>query len=400
MIGFRMPTHVHIQTGAISRLPEAARSLDIQSALLVVDPGLREHTEWPTAVIDALEGTGIRVHVFDNLESNPRTSTATLAAQALAEHGLDGAIALGGGSTIDTAKAATMLATNELKIEQYEGKNRYARPPKPLIAIPTTCGAGSEVTWVSVLTHVPTRSKISVKGDSMFPDQALVDAELLRSLPRDLVAWTSLDALTHALEAVTCKASNPVSDSLAARAVQLIFRYLPRAVADIAGDGEAREGVMLASTLAGLAFGNADVAAVHCLSEAIGGLNDTPHGLTNAVLLAPVLRFHQPYIFGRLAWLDGVVFGSHDGPAEEQAEHFLESLESLSDSLGIPSFAALGVRPQEHERLAEAAVRNGSNRSNPQPMGPASYRRILEQLTAAGEGSSPAPPEARPPVAG
>ncbi|MCG8461700.1 MAG: iron-containing alcohol dehydrogenase [Holophagales bacterium] len=391
MIGFRMPTHVHIQTGAISRLPEAARSLDIHSALVVVDPGLREHTEWPTAVVEALEGTGIRTRVFDSLESNPRTTTATAAAEQLKEHGLDGVVALGGGSTLDTAKAAAMLATNSLKIEQYEGKNRYADPPRPMIAVPTTCGAGSEVTWVSVLTHVPTRSKISIKGDSMFPDQAQVDPELLRSLPRELVAWTSLDALTHALECVTCTARNPVSDALASRAAELIFRFLPRAVADIDGDREARESIMLASTLAGLAFGNADVAAVHCLSEAIGGLHDAPHGLTNAVLLAPVMRFHRAYIADRLAWLDDVVFGGRGGSVEERSEHFLEALELLCDSVGTPPFSSLGILPREHQRLAEAAVRNGSNRSNPQPMSPVSYRRILEQLGDPGSaGGEPA----------
>lgn len=383
MIGFRMPTRVHVESGAVSRLPEAARSLGIQSALLVVDSGLRTATEWPSVVARALEDTGIRTRIFDRVEANPRTTTAAEASDVIREDDLDGVVALGGGSVLDAAKAAAMLATNELKVTQYEGKNRYAARPKPMVAIPTTCGTGSEVTWVSVLTHEPTRSKISIKGDSMFPDQALVDAELLSTLPGELVASTGLDALTHAVECVTCQAANAISDALAHQAVTLIFRYLERAVADIEHDDEAREAMARASTLAGMAFGNADVAAVHCLSEALGGLYDVPHGLTNAVLLAPVMRYHQRVATPALAALDRAVFpdaASRDGDESDRAEHFLEALEELCRKVGIPGFDALGVREEDHERLAEAAVRNGSNRSNPQPMSPSSYREILRSL--------------------
>ena len=194
MIGFRMPTHVLVEPGAVTRLPEAARSLAMQSCLLVVDPGLRQNTEWLEIVQRALEDTGIRTRVFDDLQPNPRTTTVTLASEVLREAQLDGVVALGGGSAIDAGKAAAMLAENELRIEQYEGKNRYANPPRPFVAIPTTCGTGSEVTWVSVLSHEPTGSKMSVKGDSMFPNQALVDADMLQTLPPNLVAWTGMDA--------------------------------------------------------------------------------------------------------------------------------------------------------------------------------------------------------------
>lgn len=385
MIGFRMPTHILMEPGAITRLPEAARRLAIQSCLLVVDPGLRENTEWLEIAQRALEDTGIRTRIFDQLEPNPRTTTATHAADVLRESELDGVIALGGGSALDVGKAAAMLSQNELRVEQYEGKNRYTEPPCPFIAVPTTCGTGSEVTWVSVLTHKPTRSKLSVKGESMFPDQALVDADLLQTLPSEMVAWTGLDALTHAVEAVICVAANEISDSLALQATALLVRHLERAVEDVEFDETARNAMARASTLAGMAFGNADVAAVHCLSESIGGLYDTPHGLTNAVLLAPVLRFHRPYVVDRLALLDAAAFPAAfpetaDVPIEERADHFIEELEALCDRLGVPDFASLGVKEDDHGRLAEWAVRNGSNRSNPQPMPPSAYEKILADL--------------------
>ncbi|MDA8017283.1 MAG: iron-containing alcohol dehydrogenase [Thermoanaerobaculia bacterium] len=381
MIGFRMPTRILVEPGAVTRLPEVARSCAMQSCLLVVDPGLRENTEWLDIAQRALESTGIRTHVFDQLEPNPRTSTVSQAADVLRQAELDGVISLGGGSAIDAGKAAAMLAENELRIEQYEGKNRYAAPPRPFVAIPTTCGTGSEVTWVSVLSHEPTNSKMSIKGDTMFPNQALVDADLLQTLPPHLVAWTGMDAMTHAIEAITGAAANEVSDSLALSAASLLFRYLERAAGDIEGDSLARECVMRASTLAGMAFGNADVAGVHCLSESIGGLYDTPHGVTNAILLMPVLRFHRPFIVDRLALLDDACCPQEpETPAEAKAAHFLDELESLCRRLEIPSFSTLGVRPEDHGRLAEWAVRNGSNRSNPQPMPPSAYQRILDGL--------------------
>ncbi|MEM6796368.1 MAG: iron-containing alcohol dehydrogenase, partial [Acidobacteriota bacterium] len=339
--------------------------------------------------LELLEGTGLAVETFDAIEPNPRVTTVTRAAEVIREGDLDGVVALGGGSVLDAAKAAAMLATNELRIEQYEGKSRYANPPKPMIAIPTTCGTGSEVTWVSVLTSEATGTKLSVKGESMFPNQALVDADLLATLPGELVAFTGLDALTHAVECLTCTAANPVSDALATQATALIFRFLERASADIAGDDEAREAMARASTLAGLAFGNADVAAVHCLSEAIGGLYDTPHGLTNAILLTTLMRHHQPYVEPQLEALDQALFPSPKRSRKEAAEHLLGELEALCARLGVPAFSTLGVQGKDHGRLAEWAVRNGSNRSNPQPMSPESYRRILGGLAGGGESPEP-----------
>ncbi len=378
MIGFRMPTRVHIAPGCLAQLPTAASSLGLRDVLLVVDPGLAV-TEWPEAARLLLAEAGIRCTIFDRVEPNPRTTTAELAAATLREERLDGVIAVGGGSVLDAAKAAAMLATNPGLAVHYEGKNRFAHQPLPLVAIPTTCGTGSEVTWVAVLTHEPTRSKLSVKGDGMFPNQALVDAELIATLPPQLIAWTGVDALTHALEATTCKQANPVSDALAEKAIALLFTYLPRAVADIAGDHLARVEVMRAATLAGLAFGNADVAGVHCLSETLGGLYDVPHGLANAILLLPVLRYHQPVIAPRLAELDVRLFSGQRDSADG-AEHLLAELAEWLRQLAIPSFSSLGIPADQIPEIAERATRNGSNNSNPQPMTAKNYREILHEL--------------------
>jgi alcohol dehydrogenase len=381
MIGFRLPTHTHIAPGSLGRLPDVIKSLGAGRVMLVVDPGLRE-THWPDRTIQDLQTHGIEPVVFDTVEVNPSTTTAEAAAQLVRDQEVELLVGLGGGSVLDTAKAAAMLATNPGTAEERTGKNRYSEAPLPFVAIPTTCGTGSEVTWVSVLSHRPTRSKISIKGDTMFPNQALVDADLLATLPAHMVAWTGMDALTHALEATTCSAANPVSDALAEAAISLLLQYLPRAACDIEGDAEARAAVMRASTLAGIAFGNADVAAVHCLSETIGGLYDAHHGLANAVLLTPVMRYHQSYIEERLAalYLSCVSPGSNDLPAGEAAEGFLASLEELAQRLEILTFGALRIPPEDHAEIAKRAADNGSNGSNPQPMTPASYLEILAML--------------------
>jgi alcohol dehydrogenase len=278
---------------------------------------------------------------------------------------------------MDAAKAVAMLISNAGSCLDFEGKNRFTSPSAPYIAVPTTCGTGSEVTWVSVITDAAGKRKVSVKGDGMFPRYALVDPDLLVTLPAELVAHTAMDALTHAVEAYTGTAANPFSDALAEKAVSLLFSHLERAFADIRVDAEAREAVMRAATLAGMAFGNADVAGVHCLSEALGGQWDVPHGLANAMLLAPVMRSHLPHAEVRLAQLEAVVVPCRPGPT---GASFIERVEALARSVNIPPFRTLHIPAGAYPRLAESAVANNSNGSNPRPMTAEDYLAVLRKL--------------------
>ncbi len=379
---FRLPTRVLLEPGSFQRLASAVASCAprAQRVLLVTDAGLKA-TSWPRKAKEQLEKAALSLVEFAEVEANPRASTVERLAAVARSETVGCVIALGGGSVLDAAKAAAMLATNGGRCEDFEGARSFVEKPLPFIAVPTTCGTGSEVTWVSVISVEERKSKISIKGDGMFPDVALVDPDLLISLPRDLVVWTGLDAMTHALEALTGTARNPASDALATQAVRSLFDALPRAAADISGDGEARSAMAQGSTLAGMAFGNADVAAVHCLSETLGGLFDVPHGLANAILLVPVLRSHGSSVSGplgelarNLGWADA---GSSDGEASQEA---LERIEGLVDSLGLPTFASLEVPTAEFSQIALRSTQNGSNASNPRPMGPEEYLQILENL--------------------
>lgn len=361
---FRVPTRVLMAPGVLGRLPEIVAEYAPERVLLVTDPGIEE-TGWPERVWRALAEREIEAITFDDVEPNPRASTVDRLAEWGREEGASLVLGIGGGSVLDAAKAAAMVIPNGGSAADYEGRNRYGKDPLPFIAVPTTCGTGSEVTWVSVLTVEERQAKISVKGETMFPAWAIVDSELLRTLPGRLVAWTGIDALTHAVEATTCRVANPVSDALAATAISLLFRYLRRAVADIAHDAEAREAVMRASTLAGLAFGNADVAAVHCLSETLGGRYDVPHGLANAVLLGPVTRYNLPACRAKLATLG------------ESAEAVIQAIEDLVRDLEIPGFRKLGIPEEDFAWIADRATQNGSNPSNPREMGSAEYLELL-----------------------
>jgi len=342
--------------------------------LLVTDPALvgqeRVQELWAAVVAGGFDG-----QVFAEVEPNPRTTTAERIAAIAIDTDRDVILGIGGGSALDAAKAAAMLATNGGRATDYVGRRVFAEEPLPFVAIPTTCGTGSEVTWVSVLTDLEQQTKISIKGPAMFPTVALVDSEFLASLPNHLLASTALDALTHAIEATTSSCRNPVSDALAEKAVVLLLQNLMRAFGD-KKDAVALEAVMSASTLAGLAFGNADVAAVHCLSESIGGIHDHPHGLCNAILLTPVLRAHGVAVAVRLAELEALVSDA----VGSSAEAFLQRLEELVAGVGIPRFSSLRIPRTDHGRLARAAVANGSNASNPRSMAEADYLSILDGL--------------------
>ena len=377
---FRLPTRTVIAPGCLAQLPEVAASYGPRRILLSTDRGLAA-TGLPERVRTDLASRGLSVLLFAEVEPNPRLATVDLLAATARGEGVDLMIGLGGGSALDAGKAAAMLAPNGGSIADYEGRDRFTEKPLPFVAIPTTCGTGSEVTWVSVVTHPERLWKMSIKGERMFPDWALVDADLVATLPPRFVAWTGMDALTHALEATTGRAANPASDALALRAIALLFRYLRRAFEDISGDAEARAGVMEAATLAGMAFGNADVAAVHCLSETIGARWDLPHGLVNAALLAPVLRSHLPVLRDRLAPLDArLPGGTISADPAERAERVLLSIEALAAAVGIPPFADLGIPEKDHPWIAKRAAENGSNPSNPRPMGSEEYLAILRSL--------------------
>ncbi len=285
-------------------------------------------------------------------------------------------LALGGGSVLDAAKAAACFAAQGVSIHDCIEEPSRIQSSLPVFAIPSTCGTGSEVTWVSVLSDPVTRTKLSMKGDAMFPRAAFVDPRLLESLPDSLLLTTALDAFTHAIEAMTGRRANAVSDALAMEAMEQILSALP---AVLEGKQERRLALLTslhsASTLAGLAFGNSDVGAVHCLSETLGGRFGVAHGLGNALLLLPCLRHQQTAMAELLVSVGQRLFRTSEQDPEAA---FLRPLSEFLDCLPLVAFESLGIPATEDAELARIATTNGSNASCPKPLSEEDYAQILD----------------------
>ncbi len=369
---FHLPTRILYGPGIVAELGGVVRqTIGSKFPLLVTDKdivraGLAEKVLSQLPV----------VAIFDAVEPNPRDVTVDKGGDLVRRVKPDCVIGLGGGSAIDAAKAIAVLATNSGRIEDYEGLENYGPPPLPVVAIPTTCGTGSEVSRVAVITHSARQFKMSVKGRHMFPAAALVDPDLLMTLPAALVASTGFDALTHAIEAFTVRPSGFMTDTLALEAVRLIFRHLPQAFQDIRGNGPARAGTMRGSLLAGMAFGNSDVGAVHCLAEAVGSIYDTPHGVANAVFLPYVMEFNLDAAAAKYADIAEAV-GIEEASARAASRRLIRMVKEVSRALSIPTFQELGVPESEFPLVARKAFQNNSNPSNPREAGEEDYLEIL-----------------------
>jgi alcohol dehydrogenase len=370
---FHNPTRIVFSSGSIHSLGQIVDELGSVRPCLITDEGIKK-VGIADQVLTQLEG----MPVFDAVEPNPKHSTVDRAGELVREQQSDLIIGLGGGSVLDAAKAIALLGTNPGVIEDYEGREKYTRPPLPVVAIPTTCGTGSEVTWVAVITHTGRKFKMSIKGKQMYPAVALVDPDLLRTLPAPLVASTGLDALTHAVEAYTVKEATFITDVFAREALKVIFGSIESAYKDIDGNTEARENLMKGSLLAGLAFGNSDVAAVHCLAEAVGSLYDTPHGVANSVLLPYVMEFNLPSSAGRYADIARIAGITEDDDATA-AQKLIAMIKDLSRSLGIPSFREIGIEEEAFPEIAQKSFENNSNPSNPREASAEDYLDILSR---------------------
>ncbi len=371
---FHLPTQVNFGPGAIRGLGALVKDgLRAARPFLVTDKGIDA-----AGILNKVRVPLSGVPVFDEIEPNPKNTTVDRGGEAVRSLQPDLIIGLGGGSVLDAAKAIALLATNPGRIEDYEGREKYKTAPLPVLALPTTCGTGSEVTWVAVITHAGRKFKMSIKGPLMYPAVALVDPDLLMTLPPRLVASTGLDALTHAVEAYTSKPATVITDTLALEAVRLIFRYLPTAYQEIKNNAEAREGLMMGSLLAGMAFGNSDVGAVHCLAESVGSLYDTPHGVACAVFLPYVMEFNLPAAeakYARIASASGVEARNQ----QEAADALLQKIRDLSLSLSIPTFRDLGIPESDFPVIAQKSFENNSNPSNPREATAADYSAILQR---------------------
>lgn len=358
MQGFEFNTVRQIVNGAGSALQLAAqcRRLAISRPLLVTDPGLMG-IGLVQPVLAALESEGIAVAVFDQVREDPPEATVLAAADLGRSEGVDGVIAVGGGSSMDVAKVVAVLLGGKQALAQLYGVGNVTGERLPLVLVPTTAGTGSEVTPVAVITTGET-TKAGVSSPVLLPDTAVLDAELTLGLPPAVTAMTGVDAMVHAIEAYTSRhQKNPISDNLARHALQLLASNIRVAVQD-GRNREARENMLLGACLAGQAFANAPVAAVHALAYPLGGHYHIPHGLSNSLVLPSVLEFNASHASELYAELAEIVVGAPlTGSAEAKTGAMVESLRQLIDDVALPAtLQAAGVDQDSLEMLAEDAM--------------------------------------------
>jgi alcohol dehydrogenase class IV len=369
-IELHLPQDLLIGGGTSADLAEHVARIGIERPLVVSDRFLLE--KGPAGpLVERLQATGAAVAVFGDVQPDPTLANVNGALAALRDHEADGVVAIGGGSPMDTAKAAAVAFANEGDVRDYAGYNQVPGPGLPLVAVPTTAGTGSEVTRVAVITDTDRDVKMMMLDGHLMARVAISDYKLTLSTPAALTSWVGVDSLTHAIEAYVSKRATVLTDMLALKAARLIGAHMRRVVSD-PDDEPAREAMMLGATLAGAAFSNSSVALVHGMSRPIGAHFHLAHGLSNALLLPAVTRFSVAGAPDRYATIAREMdLAGADDADEVACERLVDELETLNADLGIPSLSGADVDRDHFDRvvqdMAQAALDSGSPGFNPQP---------------------------------
>ncbi|MFD2671709.1 iron-containing alcohol dehydrogenase [Marinicrinis sediminis] len=377
---YELPTKIEFGHHVIQKLPEHVHALGGSRALIVTDPGLIEAGIVDQAVQPLLDAQ-IPFDIFSEIEPDPDIEGVPKAVQAAQKAGCDIVIGLGGGSSLDTAKAAGIMLGNDGDIRDYVGINKVPHRGAPVIAVPTTAGTGSEVTIWSVLTDKQSGAKLSVGSPHNCPALALCDPMLTLTLPPHITAATGMDALTHALESYVNKATQPISEGMSLQAMTLIARSLRTAVFH-GKDVQARYDMLLASLIAALAFNETRLGIAHALALPLGAHFHIPHGTVNAMLLPEVMEFNYPSQiekFKRIA----EIFGERVAEVSdrEAAYRSVAAIRQLKEDVGITqSLTSYGVQEEHLDRIAEEAMQSGNIPVNPRMPTPEDLKQICRKL--------------------
>jgi alcohol dehydrogenase class IV len=365
--------------GSSARLGETLSGLGHRKIFVVTD-GVITRLGLAKPLLDALTRGGSAFVVFDEITPDAPIPLVEKGIELYRREGCDAIVAFGGGSVMDSAKAIGVSVANNKHPRQLVGYFRGWSAPPPIYAVPTTAGTGSEVTVAAVISDPENHAKLVIADTRLVPRLAALDPCLMTGLPGPITAATGMDALTHAIEAYIGNWGTDFTDRMALAAVAMIYENLPIAYAN-GHDLGAREKMALASTFAGLAFTRANVGNVHAIAHQLGGLYHTPHGLANAIVLPRVLRFSSPSCAGKLAALAvraGV--GESGQPEAELARKFLDSVESLNATLGIPARLD-ALREEDIPKLAKAACWEAdTNYPVPSRMSQAACEQLLRQI--------------------
>jgi alcohol dehydrogenase len=373
---FTMPTKTIFGTGIVENLGQEAVKYG-KKALIVSDKDICS-TEMFEITKAALEKRDIKTVVFSDVVPNPVDVDMYSAIDNYKRNDCDMLIAIGGGSSIDSAKAIGALITNGGKIQDLAGEGAIKNPIPPLIAIPTTAGTGSEVTSYSVITDSQSHEKLLLWDLKLLPDLAILDPKMTISCPPNVTAGCGMDALTHAIESYITKISNPICDAPACHAIELTGKYIERVFKD-GHDIEARGGMLLGSNLAGMAFANINLAAVHTMAKVAGGFYNLPHGISIAIFLPYVTDYNLdaiPEKYAKIAGLLGV--DTHGLSDMDAAQKAVEHIKHLIRTLNIPTFASLGAKPEDFDQMSKLCKQDSCDPINPKPISETTYIQLYQ----------------------
>lgn len=353
MLGkYQMKTPSRVYAG-IGVLDEVTRILEQEKpakVALLTDKGIVE-TGLHSIVLDRILAAGISVVLIDDIPSEPEYHAVEDVVAKFNACNADFIIALGGGSVMDVAKLASVLVDGSYSVVDLLKTPSLAVKSISTLMIPTTCGTGSEATCNAIVLVPEDEMKVGIVSDAMIADYVVLDPETIRNLPRRIAASTALDALCHAIECYTGNKANPFSDTFSLKALELMFSSMEKAV--MSDDMNAKEDMLLASFLAGAAITSSGTTAIHALSYPLGGRFHIPHGIGNAMLLAPVIRFNAPSCMERLAAIGARFFPEDGSGVEGRVSRLVGWLEHVVESFDIPSLSDFGVSEDDLRSLAE-----------------------------------------------
>lgn len=371
--------------GARNILPKEINRRGYKKAFIVTDKVLVK-TNVTGLVLQVLDDSGIAYETYDTVKQNPTISNVRNGVDAFIRSGADFIVAVGGGSPIDTAKAIGIIANNPefVDVRSLEGTAATRNRSIPIIALPTTAGTAAEVTINYVITDEDRVKKMVCIDPNDIPVIAIVDPELMCSMPRGLVAATGMDALTHAIEGYITKSAWEMTDFLELKAISLIAKHLRNAVNN-PSDMDAINGMSLAQYIAGMGFSNVGLGIVHSMAHPLGALYDTPHGVANALLLPYVMEFNAPAAgqkYREIALAMGIS-NTDNGTEGDMTHAAIDAVRQLSKDIGIPQkLREIGVKKEDLEKLAEAAFNDVCTPGNPRKVTVADildiYRRSYE----------------------
>ena len=351
--------------GSRNVLPDEISKRGFKRVLLVSDKSLVEAGVTKN-VMDVLDSANIKYTLYDEVKPNPTIKNVMDGVKACKKCKADVIIAVGGGSSIDTAKGISIVMTNpDRTLQSLNGLSNTINKGMPVIALPTTHGTAAEVTINYVITDEEKEIKMVCVDPNDIPVLAIIDADLMATMPKSIAAATGMDALTHAIEGYITKAHNTMSDMFHLRAIQLIFKYLPSAVND--KNEEAIEMMGLAQYIAGMGFSNVGLGIVHSMAHALGAVYDTPHGVANAILLPTVMEYNADATGDKYKYIAKAmgVEGVEDMTQEEYRKAAVDAVKKLSADVGIPADLKEIVKEEDVQFLAESAFADACAPGNP-----------------------------------